>query len=164
VNVSLDNETVLSDVSFGDVSDYLTVTAGDANVSITVAGSPGAVVFSDNVTLDARTATTLYASGEVNPDTNTSFEPVAFEDDAFTPGENESALSIVHMSPDAPAVDVVVVEAPSDDETTNETATPTDVEETATPEEATGTETPAGTDTVTPEGTPGTATPTETPV
>jgi hypothetical protein len=133
VDVTLGNETVLSDVEFGDVSDYLTVTAGTANVSITTADPTEATVFEGELELDARTATTLYASGETNEEANTSFEPVAIADDAFTPGPDEAALSVVHMSPDAPAVDVVVTEAPGDDET----ATPTAVAETETPVETT---------------------------
>ena len=106
VDVTVDNETVLSDVAFGAVSDYLSLEAGSYNVTIAAAEDPDTVVFDDQVTFEPRTVTTVAASGEISEDANTSFEPVAFEDDAFTPMENESALSIVHLAPDAPAVDV----------------------------------------------------------
>ena len=106
VNVSVDNETVLANVSFGTVSDYLALEAGTYNVSIAAAGDPDAVVFAGNVTLDPRTTTTLAASGEVSEDAETEFGPALFADDALTPDENDSAVSIVHLSPDAPAVDV----------------------------------------------------------
>jgi hypothetical protein len=105
VDVRVENETVLSNVSFAGVSDYLAVPAGTYNVSIVVNGTETAV-FDDMVTFDARTATTVAATGEVSEDANTTFEPVLFNDNALTPAENESAVSIVHLSPDAPAVDV----------------------------------------------------------
>ena len=38
--------------------------------------------------------------------TESSFEPVLYDDNALTPGENDSAIRIVHLSPDAPTVDV----------------------------------------------------------
>jgi len=106
VDVLVNNETVLSNVSFGAVSDYLTLEAGTYNVSIAAAEDPDTVVFDGEVTLEPRSVTTLAASGEISEDANTSFEPVAFEDSALMPSENESALSIVHLAPDAPAVDV----------------------------------------------------------
>ncbi|QPV62106.1 DUF4397 domain-containing protein [Halosimplex litoreum] len=106
VDVTVDDETVLSDVSFGTVSDYLTLEAGTYNVTIAAADDPDTVVFDDEVTLEARSVTTLAASGEISEGAETSFEPVAFEDDAFTPAENESAVRVAHLSPDAPTVDV----------------------------------------------------------
>jgi hypothetical protein len=106
VDVTVDDETVLSDVSFGTVSDYLTLEAGTYNVTIAAADDPDTVVFDDEVTLDARSVTTLAASGEIGEGAETSFEPVALEDDAFTPAENESAVRVAHLSPDAPTVDV----------------------------------------------------------
>ncbi|MFD1645337.1 DUF4397 domain-containing protein [Haloarchaeobius litoreus] len=107
VDVRVDNETVLSNVSFGTVSDYLTMSAGTYNVSILANGTDTAV-FDSEVTIEPRTVTTVAASGEVTQSGNTSFAAVFFDDDAFTPGENRSALSVVHLSPDAPAVDVTL--------------------------------------------------------
>ncbi len=106
VDVLVNNETVLSNVSFGDVSEYLTVEAGTYNVTIAAADDPDTVVFDDAVTFEPRSVTSLAASGEISEDADTTFEPVLFEDSAFTPAENESAISIAHLAPDAPAVDV----------------------------------------------------------
>lgn len=108
VDVYVDNESTLTNVSFGDVSDYLTLAAGTYNVTITVADDPEAVVFDGNVSLEAREAYTVAATGEVSEDADTSFEPVVFSDDALTPDENTSAVSVVHLSPDAPTVDITV--------------------------------------------------------
>ncbi|WP_232701522.1 DUF4397 domain-containing protein [Halobacterium wangiae] len=106
VDVSVDNETVLSDVSFGNVSDYLTLESGTYNVTIAAADDPDTVVFDGEVTLDPGSVTTVAASGEISEDAETSFEPVLYNDTAITPADDESALRVVHLSPDAPAVDV----------------------------------------------------------
>ena len=106
VDVFVDGERILANVSFGDVSDYAAFPADTYNVSITPAGDNETVVFEGNLTLEARSVSTLFASGEVAENASQPFEPVLFSDDAFTPDANESAVSVAHMSPDAPAVDV----------------------------------------------------------
>lgn len=105
VDVAVDNETVLTNVSFGAVSEYMALDSGNHTVTITANGTD-TVVFEDTVTLDRRTVTTLAASGEVSEDADMAFEPVTYNDNAWTPAENESAVSVIHLSPDAPAVDV----------------------------------------------------------
>lgn len=105
VDVRVENQTVLANVSFGTVSDYLSLPAGTYNVSILANGTETAV-FDGAVTVQPRTVTTVAASGEVSEDAGTGFAPVLLADDALTPGANSSALSVVHLSPDAPTVDV----------------------------------------------------------
>lgn len=106
VDVMVDNETVYSNVSFANVSDYVQVQAGTHNVTIAASDDPETVVFEDEVALEARTVTTVAASGEITENASTSFEPIMFDDDALEPKSNESAIRIVHLSPDAPTVDV----------------------------------------------------------
>lgn len=108
VDVLVENESVLTSVPFGDISEYLSLQAGTYNVSIVASEEPDTVVFDGNITLDPRTSTTLAATGEITESANTTFEPVAFNDDAVHPGDNQSAIRIVHLSPDAPAVDITV--------------------------------------------------------
>jgi hypothetical protein len=110
VDVQVENETVVSDLPFGNVTEYLTLDAGTYNVTITAADDPTIEVFNGTLSIEARSVTTLAASGEVTAGSETSFEPVLFDDDAFAPGPNESALSVVHLSPDAPAVDVTTAD------------------------------------------------------
>jgi hypothetical protein len=110
VDVYVDNETALEDFAFGHVSDYLELEAGAHNVTITAAGDRDAVVFDGEVTLERGTATTVAASGEVSENGTTAFAPVAFADDALTPAEGEAAIRVVHLSPDAPTVDVTAAD------------------------------------------------------
>lgn len=106
VDVYVDNTSALTDVPFGNVSDYLTLDSGVHTVTITPAGDNQTVVFRGNVTLDPRSASTLYAAGEVSQNASTTFGPIVAGNDAFTPGPNTSAVRFVHLSPDAPPVDV----------------------------------------------------------
>jgi hypothetical protein len=106
VDVYLDNESVLTGVEFGNVSEYMAVQAGEYNVTITAAGDREAVVFEDSLTLEPRSVTTVAAAGEISQNATQPFTPLLYDDNALEPAENESAISVVHLSPDAPAVDV----------------------------------------------------------
>ncbi|PSP41792.1 hypothetical protein BRC68_13990 [Halobacteriales archaeon QH_6_64_20] len=53
VDVYVNNETFLENVSFGTISNYSSVPPGEYAVRITAAGNESAVVFDDNVTLEA---------------------------------------------------------------------------------------------------------------
>jgi hypothetical protein len=106
VDVYLDNESVVTNASFGDVTDYLTLEAGTYNLTITAAGDREAVVYEENVTLEPRTAMTVAASGGVTEGAEPAFAPRAFTDNPLTPGANDSAVRVAHLSADAPAVDV----------------------------------------------------------
>ena len=104
VDVSVDGSTVLEDVPFGTVSDYLEVPSGMLEVMITPTGSDEAV-FDDSIPVEADVDYTVVASGEVGDDADQPFEPLVLEDDNSDPGE-DARLRAVHVSPDAPAVDI----------------------------------------------------------
>ena len=107
VDVAVDDETVVQNLSFGEVGDYLTLSAGTYNVTI-AANDTGTVVFDDTVALDPRSVTTVAAAGEVSDDASVPFSPIRYDDNAYEPTAGESAVSVLHLSPDAPAVDVTV--------------------------------------------------------
>ena len=107
VDVYVDNESTLTNVSFGQVSDYLAVDSGAHNITVTLAGNRSATVIEENVTLSPRSVSTIAASGEATAN-RTELRAEQFTDDAFTPSANQSAIRVVHLSPDAPAVDVTV--------------------------------------------------------
>ena len=62
VDVWVDGETVLTDVPFTAVSDYLTLPAGTYNVQVTATGSTDPVIDAD-LTLEAGTSYTVAATG-----------------------------------------------------------------------------------------------------
>jgi hypothetical protein len=106
VDVYLDGNTVLEDVAFGTTSDYLEVPAGEHDVEITAAGDQSTSVFDDTITVAADTAYTVVAAGEISQGADEAFAPLILEDDTSSPGGDTARLRLVHVSPDAPAVDV----------------------------------------------------------
>ncbi len=108
VDVYVDGDRVLGDVSFRAVSEYLRVPVGDRQVTITAAGDRSTAVFEGELTLESADYT-LVAAGELGADT---FEVLPLVDDRSDPG-SDARLRAVHVSPDAPAVDVTVEGGPT---------------------------------------------------
>ncbi|ADD05638.1 DUF4397 family protein [Natrialba magadii ATCC 43099] len=67
VDIYADDDPLVEDVSFGDVSEYLAVPAGAYELSVRPAGDPETVVASFDVELDADVAYTGYAIGYLEP-------------------------------------------------------------------------------------------------
>ncbi|MDF9747226.1 DUF4397 domain-containing protein [Natrinema salsiterrestre] len=96
VDVYVDDNRVLADVAYGDVTPYLEIEPGTYAVTITAAGDPETVAFEGDVTFGAAFYT-VAAIGELGAET---FQPAVLVDAG-------SALArLVHAAPDAPAVDV----------------------------------------------------------
>ncbi len=112
VDVAVDGRTAFSNVPFGAASGYLALAAGDHRLTIT-ASANGSVVFEGNLTLDPRSVTTLAVSGPA-PGNETgaapTVQPVRFDDDAFVPADDESAMRVVNLAPGAPAMDVALAD------------------------------------------------------
>jgi len=106
VDVYVDGSTALEDVAFGAVSGYLDVPAGSRTIEITAAGDPDTSVFTGEVTVNSGQAYTVAAAGEIGDEADEAFSPLVLEDDNATPGADTARLRLVHVSPDAPAVDV----------------------------------------------------------
>lgn len=108
VTVSIDGQQVLTDVSFPDVSEYLTVPAGQHQVRIVEAGTPGNVLYNESVTLEPRTYT-LAATGEASGSSraNTQFGVLLLNDQP-APASGNASVRLAHVSPDAGPVDVTV--------------------------------------------------------
>ncbi len=107
VDVLVDGSAVLEDVPFGAVSDYLSLSAGSHQVTIRAAGDSSTVVFDQSLDLEAG-AYTAAALGELAEDAENGFTVQLFTDDISAPASDTSRLTLVHASPDAPAVDVTV--------------------------------------------------------
>ncbi|SEO78950.1 protein of unknown function [Halogranum amylolyticum] len=104
VDVYVDGDVVLEDVPFRTVSDYLDVPTGTRTVTITAAGDEETVAFEGDVEVGAG-AYTVAAIGELTSE-DTEFQPLVVEDDLSDPASESARVTLVHASPDAPAVDV----------------------------------------------------------
>ncbi|PSP52733.1 hypothetical protein BRC67_03455 [Halobacteriales archaeon QH_3_68_24] len=105
VDVYVDGDAVLTDIPFRALSDYLTIPSGTRTVEITAAGDPDTSVFEGDFDLAAADYT-VAAIGELEGDAE--FRPLVLEDDTSDPGDGQSRVRLVHVAPDAPAVDVTV--------------------------------------------------------
>jgi hypothetical protein len=108
VDVYVDDSVVLEDVPFRTISDYLDVPTGTRTVKITAAGDEETVAFEGDVEVGSG-AYTVAAIGELTVEEPT-FQPLVVEDDLSDPGSDMSRVTLVHASPDAPAVDVTAGE------------------------------------------------------
>lgn len=103
-DVYVNKDKVISGMAFKEVSEYLPLEEGSYDIQIFPAGSkPKKVepVLEENVTVMQGEAYSFAVSGKLD---NLSLEE--FQDD-LTAVEDEAKLRIIHLSPDAPAVDVV---------------------------------------------------------
>jgi hypothetical protein len=108
VNVAVDGREVLTGVSFPEVSEYLSVPAGQHRVRITEAGSSSNVLYNETATFDARPYT-LVASGEVSNGTRSSTDfGVSLLADRTAPSSANASIRLTHVAPDAGPVDVTV--------------------------------------------------------
>lgn len=105
VDVLVDGSVALSDVAFGDVSNYLALASGTYTVTITAAGDPETVAFEDEISVEGGTDYTVAAIGALSEET---FRPLVLADDTRRSASGIAYLRVVHASPDAPAVDVTL--------------------------------------------------------
>lgn len=104
VDVWVNGSVAVSNLAFGQVTEYLLVPAGDYNIKVTPTGVATPVVIDADVTLEKDKAYTVAAA-----DLLASIVPVVYVDDNAQPAPGKAKVNFTHLSPDAPAVDVGVV-------------------------------------------------------
>jgi hypothetical protein len=116
VDVFIDDEKVLADVPYTAVSGYLELPADTYEVTVAAASDAEepddaeTVVYQDDVTLESEDYT-VAATGELEPDvSDEEFGVAIYEDRLGVLDDDTGRVRIVHASPDAPAVDVRVVD------------------------------------------------------
>jgi hypothetical protein len=103
VDVYANGSAVLTDVPFGAVSDYLYVPAGEYRIQVVPTGATleeGPVVIDAPLTFEGGTMTTVAATNvlaEITPKVIT---------DAPKPKQDKAQVRVVHLSADAPEVDI----------------------------------------------------------
>jgi len=104
VDIYLDNQMVdaLTNVPFGTLSGYLAVPAGAHNVKVYATGTSTSPVIDANVTLATGKSYTIAATNAV-----ASIEAQVIVDNP-APKTGRAQVRVVHLSADAPAVDVAV--------------------------------------------------------
>jgi len=104
---------VFEDLAYGDASAYATVDAGTYNVQIRAAGADPAsapVFETGNITLQTGDDLTALAAGLfASNDPADQFRVLALFEDFESPAAGNAVVRVVHASPDAPTVDVDVL-------------------------------------------------------
>jgi hypothetical protein len=98
----------LSNVSFPADSGFLAVDAGSYDASVALAGSLAGVLDLNGAALARGSSTSVFAIGLLNGSGAQALRLAAFADDR-TPVAGQAKVRVIHLSPDAPAVDVVVL-------------------------------------------------------
>lgn len=100
VDLIVDNAKAGSNLSFPGNTGYLTVPAGTRNVKVNVAGSMTTVINAD-LLFDASKNYSVFAVDAV-----AKLGAIVLEDNLAAPASGKAHVRFVHLSPDAPAVDI----------------------------------------------------------
>jgi hypothetical protein len=103
VNLLVDNTVAGTGLTYPNNTAYLTVNAGSRNIKVNPTASPTVSVINANVNFSAGTSSTVWAVNFVS-----AIEPVVTSDDLTAPAPGKAHVRFVHLSPDAPAVDVAL--------------------------------------------------------
>jgi hypothetical protein len=95
-------DPIITNLAYGQNSSYLNVPPGSYELEVRVAGTPDAVVTLPPLALEAGTSSTAFAVGNLADDTFTVVPAL----DAAIP--TTAQLRVLHGSPDAPPIDIVV--------------------------------------------------------
>ena len=104
VDVLLDDELFAESLEFPNNTRYTSLDAGTHNVKVNVANTDNTVIEAD-LDLLADTYYSVFACNVV-----ANIEPLVLVDDFSDPGLEHSLVRFVHLSPDAPAVDVTLTD------------------------------------------------------
>lgn len=104
VDLLLDNNTVGSNLTFANNTGYVEIDAGMRNVKVNVTGTPTTVIEAD-LTFDENKSYSIFAVDSV-----ANLSPIVFEDNLTAPASGKSHVRFIHLSPNAPAVDVTLTD------------------------------------------------------
>lgn len=100
VDLLVDNTLVGSNLTFPNNTGYLEVESGIRNVKVNVTGTQTTVIGAD-LNILANVAYTAFAVNTV-----ANLEPMIFVDNLTAPASGKAHVRFIHLSPDAPAVDI----------------------------------------------------------
>lgn len=105
VDILVDNTVVNSTaLNFPQNTDYLEVLAGTRNIKVNPSMSSTSVINAD-VTFMSDSYYSIFAVNEV-----ANIEPLVLEDDLTAPAAGKAHVRFIHLSPDAPAVDITLTD------------------------------------------------------
>lgn len=100
VDLLVDNTVVGTNLTFPNFTPYLEVNAGTRNIKVNVTGTSTTAIQA-NLNLEANKNYSVFAVNNV-----ASIEPLVFEDNLTSPASGKAHVRFIHLSPNAPAVDI----------------------------------------------------------
>lgn len=104
VDLLVDNSVVGSGLAFPGNTGYLAVDAGSRNIKVNVSGTSTSVI-NANLDLASETNYSVFAVDSVSKIT-----ALVVEDDLTPPAQGNAHARFIHLSPDAPAVDITLTD------------------------------------------------------
>lgn len=104
VDLLVDNAVAGTNLTFPNNTGYLTVPSGTRNVKVNVTGTMTTVIEANVPFMQDRN----YSVFAVNSVAN--IEPLLIEDDLTAPASGKAHVRFIHLSPDAPAVDITLTD------------------------------------------------------
>jgi len=104
VDLVVDGTVAASNLAFPNNTGYLEVPAGMRNVSVNVAGTSNSVINAD-LTIVSGNAYSVFAVDSVSK-----ISAIVIEDDLTPPAAGNAHVRFVHLSPNAPAVDITLTD------------------------------------------------------
>lgn len=104
VDLLVDNNVASTNLTFPNNTGYLTVPSGTRNVKVNVTGTMTTVIEANVPFMQDRN----YSVFAVNSVSN--IEPLLIEDDLTAPAQGKAHVRFIHLSPDAPAVDITLTD------------------------------------------------------
>lgn len=102
VDLLVDNTIAGTNLTFPNNTGYLTVNSGTRNIKVNVTGTSTTVIDANlNFIMDKN-----YSVFAVNAVAN--LEAIVIEDDLTAPAQSKAHVRFIHLSPDAPAVDITL--------------------------------------------------------
>jgi hypothetical protein len=104
VDLLVDNNVVGTNLTFPNNTGYVEVDAGIRNIKVNVTGTQTTVIGADLNIL----GNVAYSAFAVNTVAN--LEPLILVDNLATPASGKAHVRFIHLSPDAPAVDITLAD------------------------------------------------------
>lgn len=102
VDLLVDNIVAGTNLTFPNNTGYLPVNAGTRNVKVNVTGTSTTVIQA-NLNLATNKNYSVFAVNQVS-----AIEPLVFEDDLTAPSNGKAHVRFIHLSPNAPAVNITL--------------------------------------------------------
>lgn len=102
VDILVDNAKAASNLEFPVNTGYVAINSGERNIKVNVANTNTTVINAD-VILDPNKNYSVYAVGSV-----ANIGPLVLEDNLATPASGNAHVRFIHLSPNAPAVDIAL--------------------------------------------------------